>query len=150
MARLGADQFHVRKVGENAGVVLPQVPDANQKPQAVSADLMITFHDFGAPITITAPASDHGHHRFAGYPWNSELIVAAVVNPSCSSTSAATPHTVIVKSGAAAAQGDLFTEGYETGKPLHDIVVKERKLMTQEKWDEVFSFENLISPRFEQ
>ena len=36
---------------------------------------------------ITAPASDHGHHRFAGYPWNSELIVDAVVNPSCSSTS---------------------------------------------------------------
>ena len=39
---------------------------------------------------------------------------------------------------------------YETGKSLHDIVVKERKLLTQEKWDEVFSFENLISPKFEQ
>jgi len=34
---------------------------------------------------IAAPASDHGHHRFAGYPWKSELIVLAVVNPSCSS-----------------------------------------------------------------
>ena len=39
---------------------------------------------------------------------------------------------------------------YETGKSLHDIVVKERKLLTQEKWDEVFSFENLIHPKFEQ
>jgi aspartate ammonia-lyase len=29
-------------------------------------------------------------------------------------------------------------------------VVKERKLLTQEKWDEVFSFDNLISPVFEQ
>ena len=31
---------------------------------------------------ITAPASDHGHHRLAGYPCHSELIVDAVVNPS--------------------------------------------------------------------
>ena len=45
---------------------------------------------------------------------------------------------------------ELAREGYETGKSLHDIVVKERKLLTQEKWDEVFSFENLISPKFEQ
>jgi aspartate ammonia-lyase len=45
---------------------------------------------------------------------------------------------------------EVAREGYETGKSLHDIVVKERKLLTQEKWDEVFSFENLISPKFEQ
>jgi aspartate ammonia-lyase len=45
---------------------------------------------------------------------------------------------------------DIAREGYETGKSLHQIVVKERKLLTQEKWDEVFSFENLISPKFEQ
>jgi aspartate ammonia-lyase len=45
---------------------------------------------------------------------------------------------------------EIAREGYETGRPLHDIVVKERKLLSQEKWDEVFSFENLISPKFEQ
>ena len=45
--------------------------------------------------------------------------------------------------------GELAREGYETGKSLHDIVVKERRLLTQAKWDEVFSFENLINPRFE-
>jgi aspartate ammonia-lyase len=45
---------------------------------------------------------------------------------------------------------EIAREGYETGKSLHDIVVKERKLLTQEKWDEVFSSENLISPKFEQ
>lgn len=45
---------------------------------------------------------------------------------------------------------EVAREGYETGKSLHDIVVRERKLLTQEKWDEVFSFENLISPKFEQ
>src|SRR5512137_460105 len=45
---------------------------------------------------------------------------------------------------------EIAKEGYLTGKSLHDIVVKERKLLTQEKWDEVFSFENLISPKFEQ
>src|SRR6187401_392066 len=45
---------------------------------------------------------------------------------------------------------DIAKEGYETGKSVHDIVVKERKLLTQKKWDEVFSFENLINPKFEQ
>ncbi len=45
---------------------------------------------------------------------------------------------------------EIAREGYLTGKSLHDIVVKEKKLLTQEKWDEVFSFENLISPKFEQ
>jgi aspartate ammonia-lyase len=45
---------------------------------------------------------------------------------------------------------EIAREGYETGKSLHEIVVKERKLLTQKKWDEVFSFENLISPKFEQ
>ena len=44
---------------------------------------------------------------------------------------------------------EIAREGYETGKPLHQIVVDERKLLTEEKWNEVFSFENLISPKFE-
>jgi aspartate ammonia-lyase len=45
---------------------------------------------------------------------------------------------------------ELAREGYETGKSLHDIIVRERKLLSQEKWDEIFSFDNLISPKFEQ
>ena len=45
---------------------------------------------------------------------------------------------------------DIAREGFETGRSLHDIVVTERKLLTQEKWDAVFAFENLISPKFEQ
>src|SRR4029078_12853963 len=44
---------------------------------------------------------------------------------------------------------EIAREGYLTAKSLHDIVVKERKLLTQAKWDEVFSFENLISPKFD-
>jgi aspartate ammonia-lyase len=45
---------------------------------------------------------------------------------------------------------DIAREGFETGKSLHDIVVNERKLLTQLQWDEIFSFENLISPKFER
>jgi aspartate ammonia-lyase len=45
---------------------------------------------------------------------------------------------------------EIAREGYLTGKSLHDIVVKDKKLLSQQKWDEVFSFENLISPKFEQ
>jgi aspartate ammonia-lyase len=45
---------------------------------------------------------------------------------------------------------EIARECHQTGKSLHDIVVKERQLMTQAHWDEVFSFENLISPKFEK
>jgi aspartate ammonia-lyase len=45
---------------------------------------------------------------------------------------------------------DIAREGFETGKSLHDIVVNERTLLTQQQWDEIFSFENLISPKFER
>jgi len=44
---------------------------------------------------------------------------------------------------------EIARECYETGKSLHQVVVQERKLLTQAKWDEMFSFENLINPRFE-
>ena len=45
---------------------------------------------------------------------------------------------------------EIAREGYLTGKSLHDIVVNERRLLTQERWDAVFAFENLINPKFEQ
>ncbi|HRD98278.1 MAG TPA: aspartate ammonia-lyase [Rubrivivax sp.] len=44
---------------------------------------------------------------------------------------------------------EIAREGYETGKSLHRIVVQERHLLTQAQWDETFSFENLINPKFE-
>ena len=45
---------------------------------------------------------------------------------------------------------DIAKECHKTGKSLHDVVVKERKLLTEEKWNEMFSFENLIHTKFEQ
>ena len=44
---------------------------------------------------------------------------------------------------------EIARECHQSGKPLHDIVVKERKLLTQAQWEETFSFDNLINPRFE-
>lgn len=41
-------------------------------------------------------------------------------------------------------------EALKTGKSVHDIVVNERKLITQEKWDEIYTFENLVRPKFIQ
>lgn len=43
---------------------------------------------------------------------------------------------------------DIAKEALKTGKSIHDIVVKERKLITQKKWDEIYSIENLINPKF--
>ena len=44
---------------------------------------------------------------------------------------------------------EVARECHETGKTLHDVVVIERQLLTEERWEEVFSFENLINPKFE-
>lgn len=46
------------------------------------------------------------------------------------------------------ASADIAKEALKTGKSIHDIVVLERKLITQEKWDEVYSLDNLINPKF--
>lgn len=45
---------------------------------------------------------------------------------------------------------EIARMSHETGKSLHDIVVLERKMLTQEHWDKLFSFENLINPAFEK
>lgn len=46
------------------------------------------------------------------------------------------------------ASASIAGEALKTGKSVHDIVVMERALITQEKWDEIFSLDNLIHPRF--
>ena len=43
---------------------------------------------------------------------------------------------------------EIAREAFERKKSLHDIVVGERKLISQEKWNKVFSFENLINPKY--
>jgi aspartate ammonia-lyase len=43
---------------------------------------------------------------------------------------------------------EIAREGYLQNKSLKRIVVEERKLLTPERWDEIFSFENLIRPQF--
>lgn len=42
----------------------------------------------------------------------------------------------------------IAKEALNTHKSIHDIVVLERKLITQQKWDEIYSIENLIHPKF--
>ena len=44
----------------------------------------------------------------------------------------------------------IAKEALTTGKSVHDLAVTERGLLTQEKWDEIFTFENLIRPVFMQ
>lgn len=42
----------------------------------------------------------------------------------------------------------IAKEALETGKSVYEIAVKEKNLITQEKWDEIFNLENLIHPKF--
>jgi aspartate ammonia-lyase len=48
------------------------------------------------------------------------------------------------------AAASIAKEALATGKSVHDIAVTERHLLTQEKWEEIFTFENLIRPVFMQ
>ncbi len=43
---------------------------------------------------------------------------------------------------------EIAREGYQQNKSIYQVVVQERKLLTQERWDEVFTLENLIRPTF--
>jgi aspartate ammonia-lyase len=45
---------------------------------------------------------------------------------------------------------EIAKEALKTGKSVYDVAVVERKLVTKEKWDEIFTFENLIHPAFIQ
>ncbi|HEY0272955.1 MAG TPA: aspartate ammonia-lyase [Chitinophaga sp.] len=40
----------------------------------------------------------------------------------------------------------IAREALQTGKSVHDLVVKEQQLITQEKWEEIFTFENMVKP----
>jgi aspartate ammonia-lyase len=42
----------------------------------------------------------------------------------------------------------IAKEALQAGKSVHDIAVKERKLITQGKWDEIYSIDNLINPKY--
>jgi aspartate ammonia-lyase len=43
---------------------------------------------------------------------------------------------------------EIAREGYSHNKSIHQIVVQEKQLLTQQQWDEIFSFENLIKPHY--
>ncbi|KUG05851.1 aspartate ammonia-lyase [Solirubrum puertoriconensis] len=45
---------------------------------------------------------------------------------------------------------EIAKEALRTGKSVYQIAVAERHLLTQAKWDEIFTFENLIRPHFIQ
>lgn len=42
----------------------------------------------------------------------------------------------------------IAKEALATGKSIHEITVLERQLINQDKWNEIFSIENLINPKF--
>lgn len=44
---------------------------------------------------------------------------------------------------------EVARECHQSGKSWCQVVVAERRLLTQDHWDEVFSLENLINPKFE-
>ena len=43
----------------------------------------------------------------------------------------------------------MAREAYQTGKSLHEVVVDEHKMITEEQWKETFNLQNLIAPKFE-
>jgi aspartate ammonia-lyase len=46
------------------------------------------------------------------------------------------------------AAAGMAREALTSGKSIHQLAVVEKKLITQEKWDEIYSLDNLIHPKF--
>lgn len=46
------------------------------------------------------------------------------------------------------ASAAIAKEAEQTGKSVHTIAVLERKYISQEKWDEIYTFENMVRPVF--
>jgi aspartate ammonia-lyase len=46
------------------------------------------------------------------------------------------------------AAAGMAREALASGKSIHQLAVVEKKLITQEKWDEIYSLDNLIHPKF--
>jgi aspartate ammonia-lyase len=44
---------------------------------------------------------------------------------------------------------EIAREGYQQNKSIHQIVVTEKQLISQDEWDNIFSFDNLIHPQFQ-
>ena len=104
---------------------------------------VITFALFASIAAMERAVNSLREHCVAGITANAERTRDMVLN-------SLGIVTVLKPSLGYKQCAEIAHEGHETGKSLHDIVVKERKLLTQQKWDEVFSFENLINPKFEQ
>lgn len=78
-----------------------------------------------------------------GVKANSERTAQMVMN-SCGIVTLLKPHLGYK------ACSEMAHECYHTGKALHQVVVQERKLLTQEEWDATFNLQNLIAPKFVQ
>jgi aspartate ammonia-lyase len=46
------------------------------------------------------------------------------------------------------AAAGIAREALESGKSIHQLAVLDKKLISQEKWDEIYSLDNLINPKF--
>ena len=143
------------------GKINPVIPEVvNQTAYyVIGADLTITMASEAGQLQLNVMEPVISFSLFNSIRWmanacntlNTKCIVGITAN------SKKTEEMVMNSVGIVTLLNPLL--GYETcssiakealneEKSIHDIVVKERKLITQEKWDEIYSFDNLISPKF--
>jgi aspartate ammonia-lyase len=117
------------------GKVNPVIPEVVMEP-------VITFALFTSISTMEHAVNSLRAHCVDGITANAERTRDMVMN--------SLGIVTLLKASLGYKQcAEIAREGYETGKSLHQIVVKERKLLSEKKWKEIFSFENLINPKSE-
>ncbi len=121
---------------------LPQMqPGSSIMPGKVKP--VITFALFSSSTTMQRAVTRLRLHCVEGITANAERTREMALN--------SLGIVTVLKPSLGYRQGaEIAREGYEPGKSRHEIVVKERQRLTPEKRDEMFSFENLINPKFEQ
>ena len=104
---------------------------------------VITFALFTSMKVLTNACNALRTKCVDGITPNAERTAQMVMN-SCCIVTLLKPHLGYK------ACSEMAHECYHTGKALHQVVVEERKLLTQEEWDKTFNLQNLIAPKFVQ
>ena len=104
---------------------------------------VITFALFTSMKVLTNACNALRTKCVDGITPNAERTAQMVMN-SCGIVTLLKPHLGYK------ACSEMAHECYHTGKALHQVVVEERKLLTQEEWDKTFNLQNLIAPKFVQ
>ncbi len=163
--RAGLNEINLPKMQPGSsimpGKVNPVIPEAvNQTAfYVIGADTTITLAAEAGQLQLNVMEPVISFSLFTSLEYMKNAVHALTVKcvDGITANEAVCTHNVMNSIGIVTALNPIL--GYETsaaiakeaeqsGKSVHTIAVVERKLISQEKWDEIYTFENMVRPVF--